>query len=335
MKFSLVKIACYCFFLALIPVISTAQKQEPVPIIFDSDMGPDFAEVGALATLHALADSGETKILATIGNNRYPHIAEVFDVINTYFDRPDLPIAIPNGASAEIKDWQGWSDVLVSEFPHNIASNHEAEGAVDLYRKILSQQPDSSVTIVAVGFMTNMANLLESKPDKYSKFNGRKLVSKKVSKMVSMAGKYPSGKEFNVKKDVIAADYVFENWPTKIIFSGYEIGVKVKTGIKLINNDEIQNNPIKRAYAVSIPQQPKFKSGKYSHDQTAVLVGVRGTLPYYDLMPGRNTVNSNGVNKWDYAGSGHFYLVEKKSPNYMQNLIDTLMQHQPKSNNIF
>jgi len=33
--------------------------QEPVKIIFDTDFGPDYDDVGALAFLHAMADSGK------------------------------------------------------------------------------------------------------------------------------------------------------------------------------------------------------------------------------------------------------------------------------------
>ena len=41
----------------------------PVSVIFDTDMGPDYDDVGALALLHALADSGEVRILATVSSN--------------------------------------------------------------------------------------------------------------------------------------------------------------------------------------------------------------------------------------------------------------------------
>ncbi len=34
-----------------------------------------------------------------------------------------------------------------------------------LYRKILQNQPDKSVTIVTVGFLTNICDLLKSEPD--------------------------------------------------------------------------------------------------------------------------------------------------------------------------
>ena len=39
--------------------MAQAQKNaEPIPVIFDTDMGPDYDDVGAMAVLHAYADSG-------------------------------------------------------------------------------------------------------------------------------------------------------------------------------------------------------------------------------------------------------------------------------------
>lgn len=305
-------------------------EQKSVPIIFDSDMGSDYDDVGALAMLHALSDSGEAKILATIASNRQPEKAAIFDVINTYFEHPDMPIGIPRGIAVERKDFRGWGRVLVKNFPHNIESNDQVPGAVKLYRKILSNQPDKSITIVTVGFFTNIAKLLVSEPDEYSALNGKELVAQKVKKMVSMAGKYPSGKEHNILMDIPATNYVLEHWPGEIIFSGFNIGKKVKTGIPLINNKNIQDSPVKEAYVVSIPQQPQDKNGRSSWDQTAVLVAVRGASPYYHLVPGRNKVNSSGENNWNYSGSGHYYLVGMKSSNYVEQLIDKLMQHEPQ-----
>jgi pyrimidine-specific ribonucleoside hydrolase len=46
------------FFCLIISVSSQAQKTKPVPVIFDSDMGPDYDDVGAITLLHAFADSG-------------------------------------------------------------------------------------------------------------------------------------------------------------------------------------------------------------------------------------------------------------------------------------
>jgi len=90
--------------------------------------------------------------------------------------------------------------------------------AVKLYRKILSSQPDKSVTIVSVGFFTNLAGLLNSMSDEYSKLSGMALVKKKVKRLVSMAARIDkdgkSGYEFNVMVDAAASQKVFADWPT-------------------------------------------------------------------------------------------------------------------------
>ena len=68
--------------------VSFAQKAKvakPVPIIFDSDIGPDYDDVGAITLLHALADSGKANILATVASNKYSRISSVINIFNTYF----------------------------------------------------------------------------------------------------------------------------------------------------------------------------------------------------------------------------------------------------------
>jgi len=322
------------FITILIPFKSIAQNNgKPVSIIFDSDMGPDYDDVGAITLLHSFADNGEAKILATVPSNRYPGIAEVFDVLNTYFDRPDIPIGIPKGPSVEMRDSQGWSNAITYKYKHDIKSNDDVPSSVDVYRKVLSQQPDNSVTIVTVGFYTNLADLLVSKSDRYSNLSGKQLVEKKVKKLVSMAGKFPRGKEFNVIQDIPASNYVFENWPTKIIFSGFEIGEKIKTGIPLIHNENIQNSPVKDVFKISIPKNPNDKNGRSSWDETAVLIAVKGVEPYYSLVPGKISLNPQGVNSWDPTKEGQFYIVENKTVDFMQSMINKLMQHQPHGGN--
>ena len=132
---------------------------------------------------------------------------------------------------------QHWSDSLVAHFPHTIKSNDQAADAVSLYRKVLAAQADTSVVIVTVGFLTNLNDLLISNSDSFSPLNGKDLVIKKVNRLVAMAGKFPEGLEFNVKEDSTSSKYVFDHWPTRIIFSGFEIGEKIETGKKLINNN--------------------------------------------------------------------------------------------------
>jgi len=156
-------------------------KSQKPHIIFDTDIGGDYDDVGALAMIHALADKGEIEILATIASNLSPLVVPGIDVINTYFNRPDLPIGAPKtpGVTQDSRELH-WPDSLIKYYPHDFTSTAEAPDAVQVYRKILSQQPDTSVTIVSVGFLTNLYNLLRSKPDSISPLSGNELVAKKV-----------------------------------------------------------------------------------------------------------------------------------------------------------
>ena len=321
---------CFYFLLALCFTMFSANAQKPVPIIFDTDIGPDYDDVGAITLLHAFADSGEAKILATVASNKYPHAAAVLSVFNTYFKRADIPIGVPKGKAADMSDEQHWSDTLIAKYPHKIKSNGEAEDAVNVYRKVLSQQPDKSVTIVTVGFLTNLANLISSKADKFSNLSGAELIKKKVKRLVSMAGKFPEGKEFNVFIDSIASQEVFTNWPTEVIYSGWEIGEKIKTGLPLIQNNGIQNSPTKDVFRIALPMAEEDKNGRSSWDETAVLVAVKGYEPWYSVEAGSIIVNEDGSNSWDKDGANQYYLVERLPYIKVQQFINQLMQHQPQ-----
>ena len=63
--------------------ISCKDKPAPVTIILDTDIAPDYDDVGALAMLHAFADNGETEILATVSSNSFKTTAPTLSVINT------------------------------------------------------------------------------------------------------------------------------------------------------------------------------------------------------------------------------------------------------------
>jgi pyrimidine-specific ribonucleoside hydrolase len=308
----------------------TSQAQRPVPVIFDTDMGPDYDDVGAITLLHAMADNGEATILATIASTQYEGVAGVLNVLNTYFGRPQLPVAVPAGKAVSTKDFQHWSDTLLARYPHKIKYNREVPDAVALYRKLLAQQPDNSVTIITVGFLTNIASLLQSPADAYSPLNGLQLVEKKVKHLVSMAGRFPEGSEFNIREDAASAQYAFEHFPRPVIYSGFEIGAQIKSGLPLIHNASISNSPVKDVFRIGIAAAQEDRQGRKSWDQTAVLVGVRGHNPWYTLKPGRIVVDEKGYNRWAADGKGHAYLVASEPASTVEKIINELMQHQPK-----
>ncbi|MDP9041133.1 MAG: nucleoside hydrolase [Bacteroidota bacterium] len=311
-----------------------AQPQFPDPVyplhvIFDTDFGPDYDDVGAITLLHCFADSGYIRILATISSSKHKNAAAAINVFNTYFRRPQIPVGVVKGNAVALGDKQHWTDTVISRYPHNISNNQDVPDALELYRKILASRPDHSDTIVTVGFLTNLANLLESKPDISSSLNGTELVKKKVRNLVCMAGRFPSGKEFNLDQDVVSSRKVLANWPTTILFSGFEIGQKIKTGIPLIHNEQIRLSPVKDVFAICIPMAQEDSAGRMSWDETAVFVAVKGWRNYYNLETGTCAINSEGFNEWIHQGNMQAHLVEKQSPLEMRQIINQLIMHQP------
>jgi inosine-uridine nucleoside N-ribohydrolase len=304
------------------------KTQTPIPVIFDTDCGPDYDDVGALAILHAFADSGYINILATMASNKHELVASSIDVINTYYGRPDIPIGAPKSDGVNIGASQKWPDSLIVKYPYNMMSTGEAPDAVKLYRKILSEQEDTTVTIISVGFLTNLGNLIISEPDELSPFSGKKLVEKKVKKWVCMGGKFPEGMEFNVFMDSLKSIIAIEQWPTEIIFTGFEIGEQIKTGLRLIEMP-CKNNPVKDVFALSIPQSEKDENGRMSWDQTAVLIAVKGYENYFYINKGRFILFKNGYNEWKDSENGtHGYVMTKMPVPQITKLIEDLMMHE-------
>ena len=315
----------------LLIAASTHAQNKALPVIFDTDMGPDYDDVGAITLLHAFADSGKANILATIASTRYEGVAAVIDVFNTWFHRPNIPIGVPKTWAVDLKDWQHWTDTILANYPHTLRDNAQAENAVTLYRRILANQPDHSIVIITTGFLTNLSNLLQSPPDSISPRDGKHLVQQKVKKLVSMAGRFPQGKEFNVAKDSIASAYVFDNWPTPILLSGFEIGVKIKSGLPLVMNADIQNSPVKDVFCICLPMAKEDVKGRSSWDETAVLVAIAGYKPWYSTKTGRIHVLPDGSNTWESSDTGpHSYLVEAAGSGEVQDLINDLIMHRPR-----
>ncbi len=316
------------FYLLFFSLSGIAQK---TAIILDTDIAPDYDDVGAMALLHAFADKGEATILATISCNAFETTAPTLSVLNTYFRRPDLPIGITRTPKPNKDCKQRWAQHIVEKYPHALKSNAEAFEAVKLYRQILSRQPDQSVVIVSIGFFTNLANLLGSPADEYSALPGNDLIIKKVKHLVSMAARIgedgKSGYEFNVMIDAQATKKVFADWPVPVIISGFEIGEKILTGSRLIAREDIKNSPVKDAFQVALAEDHNT-IGRNSWDQTAVLVAVRGIAPYFGERKLNFEIDADGRNVL-IPGERFTYLTPKMPAAEIAKVIEELMMHQP------
>ena len=293
----------------------------PVPIILDTDIGPDCDDAGAIAILNALSDRGEAKLLAMACCTSDQWGAPCVQAINTYYGRGDIPVGTLKREG--FLDGSSYNGHVAKEFPNTLQTGHNARDARDLYREVLAKQPDHSVVFCAIGPLNNLADLLATRPDAHSPLDGKALVAQKVRLLVDMGGDYPVGKEWNFEQDVPAAQAVTHEWPTPIIFSGAEIGSAIHTGARLYTETP-ESNPVRRGYDLYTHHQ-----NRESWDLTAAMCAVRGVEPYWSLGgPGRCHVKHDGGDEWELGHkSQHAYLVAKMPlPEITKVLEDLLVQ---------
>jgi purine nucleosidase len=299
----------------------------PALILLDTDMATDCDDAGAMAVLHALAGSGEAEIRAIVVNNKDATSANTVAAINAFYGRPDIPLGICQGDAVGIAAGP-FAQTLAADsrlYGHVVRSRAEIPSATSIYRRTLAALDDGLGVIVSIGHLNNLHDLLHSGPDEHSPLPGLELVRQKVAHVVMMGGDYPSGREHNFfarGSDAVTAA-VLKTWPTPILFSGYTLGLAVKTGPKLATLPD--NHPVRRAYALH--GSDPLKNGRPSWDQTAVLAAVRGPAPFWKLGPaGWNRATADGSNHWETdAHAPHAYLVENVPPASAAAEIESLM----------
>ena len=182
--------------LAVVLLAVGSVHSEPVKLIFDTDMGNDVDDAIALSMIHAMQRRGACDLLAVTITKDHPKAAAYVDAMNTFYGYPDVPIGVVrNGATPEEGKFNKVADTKTEDgklaYPHDLTSGEDAPEAVGLLRRILAAQPDGSVTLAQVGFFTNFARLLDSKPDDHSPLGGKALIEKKVKFLSIMAGSRP------------------------------------------------------------------------------------------------------------------------------------------------
>lgn len=316
----------FCYLLTVFVLIITipAVHSSPVKILFDTDMDTDCDDTGALAILHGLANLGEAEILGTVVSSHFPYSAPCVEAINTYYNRPNIPIAASKQPGASIDRGSRYAKQVSERFPSSIKTNSDVPDAVSVYRQVLSKQKDNSVVLVTVGYLTNAAYLLESKPDDFSPLSGKDLVAKKIKLLVCMGGRYPSHLDpkvyGNFKPDPAAAVKVAKEWPGILLFSG--LGNDIYTGDAL---KEIPDaNPVKLAYKLYLGDKPT----RPSWDPITVLYAVRPNEPFWIIQKeGYNHIFENGTNEWREQNKPNHWLlkIDDRYKPYIRNLLNALM----------
>jgi len=304
-----------------VSVYADEPSAKAVPLIFDTDIGNDVDDVLALGMIHALESRGECKLLAVTITKDHPMAASFTDAVNTFYRCGDIPIGV---CRSGITDKEGKFNGLATKkegdqlrYRHDLVSGEQAPDAIPLLRKTLAEAEEGSVVFVQVGFSTNLANLLDSKPDEISPLTGIELVKRKSHSLSIMAGafeqflrngKLVDHKEYNVLKDIPAAKKLAQQWPGPIVWSGFEIGLAIPYPHQSIERDYayVQHHPLADAYHLYNPPP----HDRPTWDLTSVLYAVRPEHGYFDLSDtGTVAVADSSVTTFRPSDDGrHRYL---------------------------
>jgi inosine-uridine nucleoside N-ribohydrolase len=289
-------------------LVAPAQAAAPLHVIFDTDMGNDVDDALALAMLHALASRGEVKLLAVTVSKGTPWAVEYVRLVDEYYGRGTIPVGfVHDGKTPE----DGLYVKQVCDLHHRQLSKTPAPEAVQLLRKTLAAEPDGAVTLIQVGFSTNLARLMESGADAYSKLSGMELIRKKVRLLTVMAGNFAKADpEYNVMTDVPSASKVFADWPTDVYFSGFEVGDAILYPAASIEHDFPAGNPVAEAYRA----YAKMPYDRPTWDLTTVVYDLRPDSDYFAVSPaGKVTVTADGVTHFAPNPQGKRYFLSVNS----------------------
>lgn len=302
-------------------------RKSPTKVILDTDMGNDIDDALALGVLHALQTHGECEILAVLVNKANPFAPKFVDVINTFYGRGEIPIGwvghggktTDPGRFAQVVSEKQVGGRYVYDTTH---SDQDYGCPVDLLRRTLAAEDDGEVVVVSIGFLTNLAALLETPGDVYSPLTGKELVRQKVRTLSIMAGDFspealstPSEKykEYNIYTDVVPAQKVVSDWPGTLVFCGYELGMSVLFPGQCIEDDFswTDHHPIADAYRLFLP----MPYDRPTWDLISSLYSVRPDSDYFTLSkPGRVEISDSGYNTFVPDDSGcHYYLTANAS----------------------
>lgn len=318
------------------------ETKKPIQILFDTDIGGDCDDAGALALIHRLCDKGEAELLAVTHCYNGPYYAGCIDAINQFYGR-SVPVGV-NFAHPITDNARGVYAAALCENCSNRypAENHGTpEGPMDtlrLMRQVLSGAEDHSVTLVVTGALTSMARLVRSGADDISPMTGAELIERKLCRTVVMGGRffeswpmvlYESGDpthhvmtwEYNIRGSGYAdAKTVFDNWRGELVLSSYEIGSYIVSMVGYAARAD-QNDPVALAYQIH-----NGDTGRCSWDHTAVLEAIRPGQYWHLHEYGKVSVSEDMVTHWQKDDTfRHTYLLPKVDYAKIRQEIDDLV----------
>ncbi|MBR5019576.1 MAG: nucleoside hydrolase [Bacteroidales bacterium] len=264
--------------------VKSNYEQKDIRIIYDCDMGSSTDDLFALMMLYRYMDMHRCTLLGVIVDRMDRANADAVDVMNNYYGYPDIPIGLETHGVEGPRVFIPYHNVAYARttdaepmFKRTVGDEGAYLEGYKLYRKLLAEQPDKSVTIASVGFLTCLARLMESGPDEYSPLSGLDLMQQKVKAIYLMGGVFGDSFEhdYNFTAAIRYSLTFFNKLPKDIdiVFSPGEVGDPLYYSAETIISDMdwTDIHPIKWIY--QFLNEDKFQK---MWDPLAVIQAVEG-----------------------------------------------------------
>lgn len=303
-------------------------------IILDTDIGGDCDDMGALAIIHNACKAGKIELKGITLSTNNPYSAACADAVNRYYQNI-VPIGqtksmIPGDKGVDYEEFYG---KYIAERYKNayFPSKKIPKDSITILRRILSENEGGKITICSIGFCTNLADLIESKGDKYSSLEGKELIESSVEKIIMMGcyfpdenvpkmecgGKYVSA-EWNIKADIKSAQKLFSLSPVPIVICPFSVGYKMMTGGELVKREK--GNPVAVAYMF-------YSQGERdSWDPATVYYGIYEDEECFSLTDkGKVQIDDEGVSTFSFSLNGNCQIMICKNRELTRRRIDFAM----------
>jgi inosine-uridine nucleoside N-ribohydrolase len=256
--------------------LSEHPADRPIPIVFDTDIGTDVDDAYALV-LAARHPKLDLRAVTTV-NGKVEVRAAIARKLLQLMGKERIPVAAGRSKPMDGHDpfWGGWEGkgLLVPQEEVGVISIQKAS---DLIIDLLQASPDK-ITIVAVGGLSNVADVLQNAPTLKSKIERLVIMGGSVQPIVIEGQTLPEKIETNLHNDTVAADIVLR---AGIPITLVPADVTFKSKLFLTDYKAIQKSqaPLPRAMTaltdVFQPLMQKFTQGngirRYYDDCTAML----------------------------------------------------------------
>ena len=271
------------------PVVQTVEPaKQAIPLILDSDFGSSTDDLFALMMINHYIDDGLVDLKGVVVDREGDKNAQLVDVFNTYYGHPDVPIGLERNGVKNPRcfiPYNGICDLTDANGAPMFKRTQDISTLPDgykLYRKLLSQAEDKSVVVVAIGFVTTLAELFQSGPDEYSSLNGVDLFGKKVKSVYIQSGRFESGDSlsgYNMRAASRQSAVFYDNLPhtVDIIMSPSNVGdmMDYAPSDVLVDLSTVEMNPIKAVYT-----NYTCDTGQRMWDVNCLLNAVLGDAAY-------------------------------------------------------